>query len=122
MSAIRTVLGRAIGLVWLVIWSTYAVAAASVLVARDIVAPSARLVPGVLVVPLRSRTAVEVASLSALITLTPGTLVVRIDPDRRDLWVHTMYAADPEAARREIVALETRVLRTLRYPARVEAT
>lgn len=122
MNAVRMILGRVIRVVGLMMWTTYAVAVASLMVARDIVAPSARLVPGVLIVPLRSRTTAEIAVLAGLITLTPGTMVVRIDPKRETVWVHTMYASDPEAARREIVDLETRILRTLRYPNQVVST
>jgi multicomponent Na+:H+ antiporter subunit E len=114
--ALRAVVGRPILLVWLAVWATIAITKASAMVARDIVAPSARLVPGVLILPLRSRTSVEVALLAGLITLTPGTLVVGVDRDFRELWVHGMYAQDPEALRAELAGMETRVLRALRYP------
>jgi multicomponent Na+:H+ antiporter subunit E len=114
--ALRAVVGRPVLLVWLAIWATAAITKASVMVARDIVAPSARLAPGVLILPLRSSTSVEVALLAGLITLTPGTLVVGIDRDFREMWVHGMYAQDPEALRAELADMESRVLRALRYP------
>lgn len=122
MTVLSTMVGRGIRVIGLMAWTTYAVAVASLMVARDIVAPSARLVPGVLIVPLRARTTAEIAVLAGLITLTPGTMVVRIDPKRESVWVHTMYASDPEAARREIVDLESRILRTLRYPNQAVST
>jgi hypothetical protein len=41
-------------------------------------------------------------------------MTVTIRPDERELWVHGMYAADPEALRAELRELEGRVLRALR--------
>ena len=107
-------IGRLPALVLLGLWATWAIAHSSAMVARDIVAPSARLAPGVLVVPLRCRTPLEVGLLTGLITLTPGTLVVGVDPRLTELWVHGMYAADPEALRRDLIRTEDRVLRALR--------
>lgn len=105
---------RVPGLVVLAIWATAEIIRASAMVARDIVAPSDRLAPGVLVVPLRCRTPLEISLLSGLITLTPGTLVVGVHPRSAELWVHAMYARDPERARQELIDTETRVLRALR--------
>lgn len=102
------------GVVALAIWATAEIIRASAMVARDIVAPSDRLAPGVLIVPLRCRTPLEISLLSGLITLTPGTLVVGVHPQSAELWVHAMYARDPEQARRELIETETRVLRALR--------
>ncbi|MDP2013593.1 MAG: Na+/H+ antiporter subunit E [Actinomycetota bacterium] len=111
-------LGRAVGrlpaLAGLALWATVAIVRASAMVARDIVAPSARLAPGVLIVPLRCRTPLEVSLFTGLITLTPGTLVVGIDPRLTEVWVHGMYAADPEELRDDLIDIEGRVLRALR--------
>lgn len=109
------------GVVALAIWATAEIIRASAMVARDIVAPSDRLAPGVLVLPLRCRTPLEISVLSGLITLTPGTLIVGVHPQAEELWVHAMYARDPEQARRELIDTETRVLRALRGRAAVMA-
>jgi multicomponent Na+:H+ antiporter subunit E len=106
---------RRIGaLVALAAWACVAVVRASLMVARDVIAPSARVVPGVVIVPLRARTPVEVAVVSGLVILTPGTMTVTIRPETHEIWVHGMYAADPEALRAEVLDLERRVLRALR--------
>jgi multicomponent Na+:H+ antiporter subunit E len=79
--------------------------------------------PVVLVVPLRARTGIETATVSGLLTLTPGTLTVGIESSPSSppaLWVHGMYGADPEALRAEVQAMEHRVLRALRYPQPIE--
>ena len=105
---------RVPALVGLGLWASWAIVRSSAMVARDIVAPSSRLAPGVLIVPLQCRTPLEVSLFSGLITLTPGTLVVGVDPGLRELWVHGMYAREPEALRADLLATEARVLRTLR--------
>lgn len=100
----------------LALWTVWEIAKATTQVARDVVAPSARISPVVLVVPLRCRTRAEAATVSALIALVPGTLPVGVT-DEFTLWIHQMYGSDPEQARRDVLDLETRVLRALRSPA-----
>ncbi len=109
-----TVLRGFVALLGLAAWASAAIVRASLMVARDVIAPSARVVPGVVIVPLRSRTPLEIALVSGLIILTPGTMTVTIRPDAHELWVHGMYAADPEALRAELRDLEGRVLGALR--------
>ncbi|MNY04701.1 Na(+)/H(+) antiporter subunit E [compost metagenome] len=45
------------------------------------------------------------------ISLTPGQLIVDIDAEAHALYVHVLEAADPEAARQEILALYERYLK-----------
>lgn len=110
------VLGRLVALLGLLAWSFVAVVSASLQVVRDVVAPSSRIAPVVLVVPLRTATRLETATVSGLITLTPGTLTVGVTEQPRTLWVHGVYGGDPEALRAELLGLQNRVLRALRYP------
>lgn len=120
---LRVLPGRVLAVLGLVAWASIAIVKASLQVARDIVAPSARVAPVVLVVPLRARTGIETATVSGLLTLTPGTLTVGIESSPSSppaLWVHGMYGADPEALRAEVRAMEHRVLRALRYPQPIE--
>jgi multicomponent Na+:H+ antiporter subunit E len=97
------------GLIWLAIWATGAIAAASLQVARDIIKPSAALVPGVVIVPLHLTTATHLAVWASLVNLTPGTLVVDIADPLDEAWVHSLYAADPEALRTDLLDLQDRV-------------
>jgi multicomponent Na+:H+ antiporter subunit E len=70
--------------------------------------------PGVIGIPLRARTDLEITVLANLITMTPGTLSLDVSPDRRTLYIHAMYIHDPEALRRDIQDnLERRVLELL---------
>ncbi len=84
-------------------------------VAWDVVTPRARRRPGVVAVPLDATTDAEIAVLTGLITLTPGTLGLDVSPDRRTLYVHAMFVDDPDLLRAELKqGFERRVLELLR--------
>jgi multicomponent Na+:H+ antiporter subunit E len=86
-------------------------------VAYDVVTPTHYMRPGVIAVPLEAKTDAEITLLANLITLTPGTLSLDLSPDRRTLYVHTMYIDhdDVDLARRQIKeGIERRVLEVLR--------
>lgn len=83
---------------------------ANIVVAREVMSPRSRLAPGIVVLPLRSRKWVEIATITNLISLTPGTLIVGVRRDPPSLLVHGMHAADAERFRAELRDLETRML------------
>lgn len=87
---------------------------ANVQVAWDAVTPRWRLEPGVVELPLRCRTPLEITTLANLITLTPGTLTLSVTREPPTLYVHGMYAGDPVEFRAQLRAMETRVLHALR--------
>ncbi len=75
---------------------------ANLRVARDVVRPRLLATPAIVAVELEARTDVEVLLLSILVTMTPGTVVVSVTPDRSRMYVYAMYAADHEETRRRI--------------------
>lgn len=88
---------------------------ANLRVAHDILTPRHRMRPGVIAIPLDARTDLEITLLSNFITLTPDSMVIDVSPDRRTLYVHTIYVDDVEAQRRKIKdAFERRLLEALR--------
>lgn len=88
---------------------------ANLRVAFDVVTPRHYMKPGIIAVPLDATTDLEIALLSSLVTMTPGTLSMDVSPDRKRLYIHAMYAEDPEALKREIKEdFEKRVLEVLR--------
>ena len=87
----------------------------SIRVAWDVLTPSAHRAPGIIAVPLSARTDAEIAWVANLITLTPGSLSLDVSSDRTILYVHTLFADDPEVARRALKdGFERRVLELLR--------
>jgi multicomponent Na+:H+ antiporter subunit E len=77
--------------------------------------PKPRIRPGVLAIALEAKTDTEIAMLSNLITLTPGSVSLDVSSDRRFLYLHAMYIDDLEKYRESIKSsLERRVLEVSR--------
>jgi multicomponent Na+:H+ antiporter subunit E len=88
---------------------------ANLRVAYDVLTRAHRSTPGVLAIPLEAESELEITLLANLITLTPGSMSLEVSADRRILYIHEMFARDPEAVRREIKeGLERRLLEVLR--------
>lgn len=88
---------------------------ASVRVAHDALTPTHHMRPAMLAIPLDAKTDLEILLLANLISMTPGSVSIDVSTDRRVLYVHAMYAEDPEGVRHEIkTTLERRVLDLLR--------
>lgn len=89
--------------------------ASSVKVALDVVKPLPLMRPGVIGIPLAAETDLEITLLANLISLTPGTLSLDVSEDRKTLYIHAMYVANPDDLRREIKdGMERRLLELLR--------
>ena len=94
------------------LWELYM---ANVSVAKAVLRPTLTIRPGVVAVPLRATTDLEITLLSCLITLTPGTLALDVSDDRSTLYVHALDVGDLDAFRRSITdGFERRVLELLR--------
>jgi len=88
---------------------------ANVRVAYDVLTVTHHMRPAILAVPLDARTDGEIVLLANLISLTPGTLSLDVSPDRRILYVHSMYTSDPDQVKRHLKqGFERRVLELLR--------
>lgn len=64
--------------------------------------PNERLRPQFLQVPLEIRDPYAIVSLASIITLTPGTVSVQLDPEARILHVHALDCPDADATIAEI--------------------
>jgi multicomponent Na+:H+ antiporter subunit E len=85
----------------------------SLRVAYDVLTPTSHLNPAIIAIPLDAESDREIVTLAVLITLTPGTLSLRVSDDRRTLYVHEMYVdnSDVDGAVRKIKdGYERRVL------------
>ena len=88
---------------------------ANLKVAAAVLAPTGRLRPAIVAVPLALDRDAEITLLASLITLTPGTLSLDVSPDRRTLYVHAMATSGPDDLRREIQqGFERRILEVFR--------
>jgi multicomponent Na+:H+ antiporter subunit E len=65
--------------------------------------------------PLDAKEDLEIMLTGNLITLTPGTLTVDVDPDRQFLLIHAMFVDDPNETIADLKnGMERKVLEALR--------
>jgi multicomponent Na+:H+ antiporter subunit E len=84
-------------------------------IAYDVLTPTHHMRPAIVGIPLDAKTDAEITLLANLITLTPGTLSLRVAGDRSVLYIHAMYVPDREQLIAEIKhGFERRVLDLLR--------
>lgn len=108
-------LSRLADLLSFVVFYGWEVILSNLRVAHDVVTPTDYSRPGIIAVPIQARTDFELFLLGNLITMTPGTLSLDVSTDRTTLYVHAMFAKDPDGVRDEIAEkLERRVLRLIR--------
>ena len=86
----------------------YDLVAASLAVARIVVAPRGRNRPAIVAVPVDARTEWGVALFAYLVSLTPGSTCLHVADDRRTLYVHFLDAPDPAARAAGVKALYER--------------
>jgi multicomponent Na+:H+ antiporter subunit E len=69
---------------------------ANLKVAYDVLTPTNLMKPGVIAMPLRAQTDMEITILANAISLTPGSLSLDVSTDRLVLYVHVMYLYDEQ--------------------------
>ncbi|CAN5679833.1 Na+/H+ antiporter subunit E [soil metagenome] len=89
------------GVFRLLIVFIYELAKANIELAREVLRPEPRLSSGFIAFEPPDLNPTETVLLANMISLTPGTLSVDVDPDAKTLFVHSVYADDPEALRRD---------------------
>jgi multicomponent Na+:H+ antiporter subunit E len=73
---------------------------ANLQLARDILRPTLPFQPGFVAFHVPDLDRTETVILSNLLSLTPGSLSVDLDDEGHTLYIHTLYAGDPEETRR----------------------
>ena len=86
---------------------------ATLQVAYDVVTPRHHMRPGILAIPLEVKGDLPVTLLANLLTLTPGSLSLEVDENKRILYVHVMYIDDVEKTRRRIKETFERQIRAV---------
>ncbi|MDS2171231.1 Na+/H+ antiporter subunit E [Nesterenkonia sp. CL21] len=89
---------------------------ANLKVTADVLRPRRRMrmTPAIVAVPAASRTDTEWTLISALITLTPGTLTITLSKEHGILYVHGMFVDTRESLVTEIQEMEDRLLHATR--------
>jgi multicomponent Na+:H+ antiporter subunit E len=68
------------------------------LVLKQVMAPKINITPGIFRLDTDLETDVEITLLSMLITLTPGSVVMEVTPDHKNLYVHAMDIPESKIA------------------------
>jgi multicomponent K+:H+ antiporter subunit E len=89
------------------------IVAANLVVARQVLGPLDRIRPGFVEVPLDLADPFVATILGGIVTLTPGTVSIDIDMERRILHVHALDVPDPDALIAEIKGRYERPLKEL---------
>ncbi|GGC75551.1 Na+/H+ antiporter subunit E [Hoyosella rhizosphaerae] len=103
---------RALHFVFYYLWQ---IIISNIIVGLDIVTPGTKIKAGIVRMPLRCRTDLEITMISNLISLTPGTLTLSVSNRPPELYVHGMYADDVDEFRESLYEMEGRLLRAMRH-------
>ncbi len=95
------------GIAYIIVYFLYSEVRAHLDVMKRILSPSMPINPGIVRVPYRVHTDYAMTSIANSITNTPGTVVVDVDTEAKDFYVHwiDVKATEPEACRKEIMEL-----------------
>ncbi len=93
----------------------YKLLEANIQVAYDVITPKFHMTPGIVAIPLKAKTDLEITLLSNIITMTPGTLALDVSDNNEFLFVHSMYIKSKEDFIHDIKdGFERRLLEILR--------
>lgn len=102
---------------WLIIWFIGQIITSSWAVLKDLMTPGIDAHPGIARVATDCRTDAEVTMLSAMITITPGTLTLGTeidDDDVRWIYVHSLYDGDPASVADGSIDMQNHILAAMR--------
>ena len=102
------------------LWFSWQFVLANYQVAVEVVRVRSKMAPGVLRYHMLARTNFEMATVVNLISLTPGTLTLDMDPDAAVVIVHDMFGESEDQMHRSLRDLEQRFLYAFRQEGLVE--
>ncbi len=72
------------------------------IVAMEVLTPTHYMKPGIIQINVESLTDRQLLIFCNLLTMTPGSMVVDVDPEKKFILVHILYLESEEAATKEI--------------------
>lgn len=108
IAALRPVLGsaryvRAVGgTLRLLVGFARELVVANLHLARDVLRPVPPFCPGFVAFDASDLPPIETVFLANLVSLTPGTLTVDADDEGKTLYIHALYADDPDRIRADV--------------------
>lgn len=89
----------------------FSVVKANLYLAWDILTPRMLMNPGVITIKLMLESRTALLLFSNLVSMTPGTLVINLDPEKNEAAVHVLYLRNEQAIRSEIYTIQCRIKR-----------
>lgn len=97
-----SILLRVLRFVAFIIFYLKELVVSSSLLARDILRPNPDFCHGIVAIETDLKKDTSIIALCNLLSMTPGSLLVEYSPERKKLYVHSMYLQDAEAFRKKI--------------------
>lgn len=82
---------------------------ANLFIARDLLTPGLLIHPAYVRVPVFLTRDFQILLLANLVSMTPGSLVVDVAADRKEILVHSMYAQDESQVIAEVNEFQNRI-------------
>lgn len=86
----------------------------SLKVAWDVITPENKSQPGIVYIPLKAKTDLEIMFLANFISITPGTLSLAVSEDKTYLIIHAMFSENQEKLIQDLKYIEHKILQVLR--------
>ena len=86
----------------LIVLFLYELLVSSIQVVWDVLTPTHKSRPEIMSIPLDAKGEMQILFVTNLISLTPGTLSLDVTEDEKTLYIHAMFADDPDEIRRAI--------------------
>jgi multicomponent Na+:H+ antiporter subunit E len=88
----------------------YEIIISNIKVIYEILTPKEHMYPGIIQIALNCRTDQQRVWLSNVLSLTPGTIVVTMSPDKTYLFLHIMFLQHREALVKDIRKIEQHII------------
>ncbi|MCF8346412.1 MAG: Na+/H+ antiporter subunit E [Bacteroidales bacterium] len=89
----------------------FSIVKANLYLAWDVLTPKMLINPGIITIKLMLESKSALLLFSNLVSMTPGTLVIDLDPEKNEAVVHVLYLRNEKAIRSEIYAIQCRIKR-----------
>jgi multisubunit Na+/H+ antiporter MnhE subunit len=89
----------------------FSVIKANLYLAWDVLTPEMHMNPGIINIKLELESKSALLLFSNLVSMTPGTLVIDLDPDKNEAAVHVLYLRDEKKIRSDIYEIQCRIKR-----------
>lgn len=82
----------------------------NIYIAYDILTPEMKTKPGLIWIPIKTKSNLGILLFSNLLSMTPGSLSIDISDDKKELLVHFLYNNDKNKIINDIEKIQSRII------------